>query len=175
MITNNMSLRKMIEFKPDDADMAMLPLDVVVYIKASIVSSRDTVMAELSPSVNAATTATLMAEAHLTMNDTITAKGRVTISAAKISIRVPKTITKLTSHPKSILVISTEGLTLPFHKRVRAVIKSSADRVKAKMDATTFINRGKGVRIMQLITGGQTINIPKVEKKDSKNPKLTAP
>lgn len=34
-----MSLRKMIEFRPDDADMAMLPLDVVVYIKASIVSS----------------------------------------------------------------------------------------------------------------------------------------
>lgn len=34
-----MSLRKMIEFRPDDADMAMLPLDVVVYIKASVVSS----------------------------------------------------------------------------------------------------------------------------------------
>ncbi|MBO7677515.1 MAG: hypothetical protein J6S49_08380 [Erysipelotrichaceae bacterium] len=33
-----MSLRKMIEFRPDDVDMAMLPLDVVVYIKASIVS-----------------------------------------------------------------------------------------------------------------------------------------
>lgn len=28
----------MIEFRPDDVDMAMLPLDVVVYIKASIVS-----------------------------------------------------------------------------------------------------------------------------------------
>ena len=28
----------MIEFKPNDVDMAMLPLDVVVYIKASIVS-----------------------------------------------------------------------------------------------------------------------------------------
>lgn len=28
----------MIDFKPDDMDMAMLPLDVVVYIKASIVS-----------------------------------------------------------------------------------------------------------------------------------------
>ena len=39
MITNNMSLRKMIEFRPDDANMAMLPLDVVVYIKASVVSS----------------------------------------------------------------------------------------------------------------------------------------
>ncbi|MBP5279429.1 MAG: hypothetical protein J6Z03_03015 [Erysipelotrichaceae bacterium] len=38
MITSNMSLRKMIEFRPDDVDMAMLPLDVVVYIKASIVS-----------------------------------------------------------------------------------------------------------------------------------------
>ena len=34
-----MSLRKMIEFRPDDANMAMLPLDVVVYIKASVVSS----------------------------------------------------------------------------------------------------------------------------------------
>ena len=33
-----MSLRKMVEFKPSDVDMAMLALDVVVYIKASIVS-----------------------------------------------------------------------------------------------------------------------------------------
>ncbi|MBQ1566844.1 MAG: hypothetical protein IIZ80_03015 [Erysipelotrichaceae bacterium] len=38
MITSNMSLRKMVEFKPSDVDMAMLALDVVVYIKASIVS-----------------------------------------------------------------------------------------------------------------------------------------
>jgi hypothetical protein len=34
-----MSLRKMIEFRPNDVDMAMLPLDVVVYVKASIVST----------------------------------------------------------------------------------------------------------------------------------------
>ena len=34
-----MSLKKMIEFKPSDEDMAMLPLDVVVYLKASVVSS----------------------------------------------------------------------------------------------------------------------------------------
>ncbi len=33
-----MSLRKMVEFKPSDVDMAMLALDVVVYIKVSIVS-----------------------------------------------------------------------------------------------------------------------------------------
>lgn len=38
MITNNMSLRKMVEFKPSDVDMAMLPLDVVVYVKVSVVS-----------------------------------------------------------------------------------------------------------------------------------------
>ena len=29
----------MIEFRPNDVDMAMLPLDVVVYVKASIVST----------------------------------------------------------------------------------------------------------------------------------------
>ena len=29
----------MIEFRPSDVDMAMLPLDVVVYVKASIVST----------------------------------------------------------------------------------------------------------------------------------------
>ena len=33
-----MSLRKMVEFKPNDIDMAMLPLDVVVYVKVSVVS-----------------------------------------------------------------------------------------------------------------------------------------
>ena len=33
-----MSLRKMVEFKPSDVDMAMLPLDVVVYVKVSVVS-----------------------------------------------------------------------------------------------------------------------------------------
>ena len=38
MITDNMPLRKMLDFRPTDTDMAMLPLDVVVYIKASVVS-----------------------------------------------------------------------------------------------------------------------------------------
>lgn len=33
-----MTLRQMIDFKPDTEDMAMLPLDVVLYIKVSIVS-----------------------------------------------------------------------------------------------------------------------------------------
>lgn len=38
MLTHNMSLRNMIDFKPTDEEMAMLPLDVVVYIKVSVVS-----------------------------------------------------------------------------------------------------------------------------------------
>ena len=38
MLVETMSLRKMIDFKPSDEDMAMLPLDVVLYIKISIVS-----------------------------------------------------------------------------------------------------------------------------------------
>ena len=38
MLVENMSLKRMIEFKPSDEDMAMLPLDVVLYIKVSIVS-----------------------------------------------------------------------------------------------------------------------------------------
>ncbi len=33
-----MPLRKMLDFAPSDMDMAMLPLDVVVYVKFSIVS-----------------------------------------------------------------------------------------------------------------------------------------
>lgn len=33
-----MPLRKMLDFKPSDEDMAMLDLDVVVYIKVSVVS-----------------------------------------------------------------------------------------------------------------------------------------
>ena len=33
-----MPLRKMLDFKPNDEDMAMLDLDVVVYIKVSVVS-----------------------------------------------------------------------------------------------------------------------------------------
>ena len=38
MLTNNMNLKQMLEFKPSENDMAMLPLDVVLYIKISIVS-----------------------------------------------------------------------------------------------------------------------------------------
>ena len=38
MLTNNMTLRQMLEFKPSENDMVMLPLDVVLYIKISIVS-----------------------------------------------------------------------------------------------------------------------------------------
>ena len=38
MLTYNMPLRKMLDFKPSDEDMAMLDLDVVVYIKVSVVS-----------------------------------------------------------------------------------------------------------------------------------------
>jgi len=33
-----MKLRKMVEFKPSEMDMAMLPLDVVVYVKAALIS-----------------------------------------------------------------------------------------------------------------------------------------
>ena len=39
MLTENMSLKKMLDFKPSDMDMAMLPLDIVVYIKVSVVST----------------------------------------------------------------------------------------------------------------------------------------
>ena len=38
MLTEKMSLIDMINFKPSDMDMATLPLDIVVYIKVSIVS-----------------------------------------------------------------------------------------------------------------------------------------
>ncbi len=38
MLTDNMNLRQMIDFQPNEEDMAMLDLDVVVYGKASIVS-----------------------------------------------------------------------------------------------------------------------------------------
>ena len=38
MLTNNMPLKKMLDFRPTDEEMAMLDLDVVVYIKATIVS-----------------------------------------------------------------------------------------------------------------------------------------
>ena len=39
MLTENISLKKMLDFKPSDMDMAMLPLDIVVYIKVSVVST----------------------------------------------------------------------------------------------------------------------------------------
>ena len=39
MLTSNMPLRKMLDFRPSDLDMAMLPLDIVVYVKATIVSN----------------------------------------------------------------------------------------------------------------------------------------
>ncbi|MBR3167409.1 MAG: hypothetical protein IKF18_01805 [Erysipelotrichaceae bacterium] len=38
MLVSNMTLRQMIDFKPGDEDMALLPLDVTVYIKATIIS-----------------------------------------------------------------------------------------------------------------------------------------
>lgn len=38
MLVKNMSLRRMVDFKPHSEDMAMLDLDVVLYIKVSIVS-----------------------------------------------------------------------------------------------------------------------------------------
>lgn len=38
MFVENMNLRQMIDFKPSDEDMAMLPLDVVTWLKLSIIS-----------------------------------------------------------------------------------------------------------------------------------------
>ena len=38
MLTNNMTLKEMLSFKPSSLDMAMLPLDVVLYIKVHVVS-----------------------------------------------------------------------------------------------------------------------------------------
>jgi len=38
MLTANMPLRKMLDFRPTDEDMAMLDLDVVVYCKVTAVS-----------------------------------------------------------------------------------------------------------------------------------------
>ena len=42
MLTKNMPLRKMLDFAPSDLDMAMLELDVVVYIKTTVVSLNNT-------------------------------------------------------------------------------------------------------------------------------------
>lgn len=38
MLTNNMTLKQMLSFKPSSLDMTMLPLDVVLYIKVHVVS-----------------------------------------------------------------------------------------------------------------------------------------
>lgn len=38
MLLDNMTLSQMIKFEPNDIDMAMLPLDAIVYIKTSLVS-----------------------------------------------------------------------------------------------------------------------------------------
>lgn len=38
MLTKDMSLREMLEFKPNDEDMAVLDLDVVTYLKISMIS-----------------------------------------------------------------------------------------------------------------------------------------
>ena len=39
MLTNNMTLTQMANFKPNDEDMAMLPLDVILYIKVTVISA----------------------------------------------------------------------------------------------------------------------------------------
>ena len=41
MLTDNMPLKKMLDFMPSDLDMAMLELDVVVYLKVSVVSNNN--------------------------------------------------------------------------------------------------------------------------------------
>ncbi len=38
MLVENMTLREMLDFQPSDLDMAMLPLDIVVYVKVSVIS-----------------------------------------------------------------------------------------------------------------------------------------
>ena len=38
MLLENMSLKNMLDYKPSDLDMAMLPLDVIVYVKVTLVS-----------------------------------------------------------------------------------------------------------------------------------------
>lgn len=38
MLTDNMNLRQMVDFKPNEEDMALLDLDVVVYGKVSLIS-----------------------------------------------------------------------------------------------------------------------------------------
>lgn len=39
MLTNNMTLTQMANFKPSDEDMVMLPLDVILYIKVTVISA----------------------------------------------------------------------------------------------------------------------------------------
>ena len=38
MLLDNMSLKQMVNYEPNDEEMAMLPLDVVVYLKVSLIS-----------------------------------------------------------------------------------------------------------------------------------------
>ncbi len=37
MLVENMALREMLDFQPSDMDMAMLPLDIIVYVKVTLV------------------------------------------------------------------------------------------------------------------------------------------
>ena len=37
MLVENMALREMLDFQPGEMDMAMLPLDIVVYVKVTLV------------------------------------------------------------------------------------------------------------------------------------------
>ena len=39
MLTDNMPLKRMLDFMPSDLDMAMLDLDIVVYLKVTVVSN----------------------------------------------------------------------------------------------------------------------------------------
>ena len=38
MLNQELTLKEMIEYKPNDMDMASLPLDIVVYVKVSVIS-----------------------------------------------------------------------------------------------------------------------------------------
>lgn len=37
MLVENMTLREMLDYQPSELDMAMLPLDIVVYVKVTLV------------------------------------------------------------------------------------------------------------------------------------------
>ena len=40
MLVENMTLKQMLDFKPNDEDMAILPLDIIVYLKVVIISEK---------------------------------------------------------------------------------------------------------------------------------------